>query len=64
MVIHQRVFVDATEDITTSNVVSDIEVSRVKVPFNLSAEGFSVDTACVRCQYGAQTIELSNLRGI
>lgn len=56
MVIHQRVFVDATEDITASNVVSDIEVSRVKVPFNLSAEGFGVDTTCTRCQDGTEII--------
>lgn len=44
VVVDERVFVDTTEDITTGNVVSDSELSRLEVPGDVSVKGFSVDT--------------------
>ena len=45
MVVNEGVFVDGTEDITTRDMVSDLELSRVEVPRNSSIKSLRVDTA-------------------
>ena len=47
MVVDQRVLVDGTENITTGNVISDLELGGVKVPLDASVKSLGVDTTCV-----------------
>jgi hypothetical protein len=46
VVVDQRVFIDATEDVSSGNVVSDLELRRVEVPLDLSVKRLGVDTSC------------------
>lgn len=45
MVVDERVFVHATENVTARDVVADLELGGVEVPSFFSAERFGVDTA-------------------
>lgn len=44
VVVDERVFVNRTKDITTRNVVSDLELGGVEVPRDASVESLGVDT--------------------
>lgn len=44
VVVDERVFVYATEDISTGNVVPYSEAGGIEVPLDVSVEGFGVDT--------------------
>ena len=44
MVVHERVLVHATEDVTAGDVVADLERRRVEVPVDVSVEGLGVDS--------------------
>jgi len=44
VVVNEGVFVDGTEDVTTRDMVSDLELSRVEVPRNSSIKSLRVDT--------------------
>jgi hypothetical protein len=43
--VNERVLVDGTEDVTTSDVISDLEVDRGEVPLEAAVEGGGVDSA-------------------
>jgi hypothetical protein len=46
VVVDERVFVYGTENVTTGNVVSDLELSGVEVPRDTSVKSLGVDTTC------------------
>jgi hypothetical protein len=46
VVVNERIFVDRTEDVSTGNVVSDLELGGVEVPRDASVESLGVDTTC------------------